>query len=89
MKLVLKQPITVDGKTYEYGFMSLSTSSGFSNPNEYTFALRIIPYRINENNEIEKLEEASISHSYLNVLNSPISETGEAIIDSIQELLNK
>jgi hypothetical protein len=89
MKLTLKQPIIVEGKTYEYAFMSLSTSSGFSNPEEYTFALRLVPYRINENNEVEKLEDASMSHSYLNVLNSPISETGETIINAIQELLNK
>lgn len=89
MKLQLKTPIVIEDKTYEFVHLSLSTSTGFSNPEEYTFALRLTPYRILEDGSIEKLEDATLSHSYLNVLNSPISETGEAIINSIQELLNK
>lgn len=89
MKVKLKEPIIVEDKIYEFAHISVSMSTGFSNPEEYTFAFRAVPYRINENNEVEKLEDVIISHSYLNVLNSTVSDIGEGFINNVQELLNK
>lgn len=89
MKLQLKTPIVIEDKTYEFVHLSLSTSTGFSNPEEYTLALRLTPYRILEDGSIEKLEDATLSHSYLNALNSPISEEFTEILNILQKLLNK
>jgi hypothetical protein len=89
MKLQLKTPINIEDKTYEFVHLSLSTSTGFSNPEEYTLALRLTPYRILEDGTIDKLENETSSHSYLNALNSPISEEFIEIINTLQKLLNK
>lgn len=89
MKLKLKTPILIEDKIYEFAHLSLSTSTGFINPEEYTLALRLTPYRILEDGVMEKLEESTSSHSYLNGLNSPISEEFGEILMSIQKLLNK
>ena len=89
MKLLLKNPITFEGEIYEYAFLSLSTSTGYNNPDQYTFALRLTPYRVNESGEIIKLEDATMSYSYLNVLDSDNAGTEIAILNSIQELINK
>ena len=89
MKLNLKTPITIEDRTYDFVHLSLSTSTGFFNPEEYTLALRLTLYRILEDGSIDKLEEVSSSHSYLNVLNSPISEEFEEILIVIQKLINK
>lgn len=89
MKLQLKTPIVIEDATYEFAHLSLSTSTGFSNPEEYTLAIRFTPYRILEDGSIEKLEDATLAHSYLNALNSPISEEFTEIINTLQKLLNK
>ena len=89
MKLQLKTPIIIEDKTYEFAHLSLSTSTGFSNPEEYTLALRLTPYRILENGVIDRLEGETFSFSYLNALNSPVSEEFTEILTTMQKLLNK
>lgn len=89
MKLKLKSPIIIEDKIYEFASLNLSTSTGINNSEEYIFALTITPYRILDNGVIDKLETESLSYSYLNGLNSPISEEFTKILKIIQELLNK
>lgn len=89
MKINLKTPIVIEDKTYEFAHLSLSTSTGFSNPEEYTLAVRLTPYRILEDGTIDRLENETSSYSYLNALNSPISEEFTEILNTLQKLLNK
>jgi hypothetical protein len=89
MKLKLKTPIVIEDKIYEFVHLSLSTSTGFINTDEYTLALRLTPYRVLEDGSVDKLEEATVAYSYLNVLDSPIAEEYTEILTALQKLLNK
>lgn len=89
MKLKLKTPIVIGDKIYEFVHLSLSTSTGFTNTDEYTLALRLTPYRVLEDGSVDKLEEATVAYSYLNVLDSPIAEEYTEILTALQKLLNK
>ena len=100
MKLTLKQPIQleVEGKKIEYPFahLSLSMSTGFTNPDGYSVSLRLVPFRITESNEVEKLEEKSFTLSSLDGLNATVHGGSEQlttltteIIASVQKFINK
>ena len=89
MKINLKTPIVIEDKVYEYAHVSLSTTTGFSNPEEYTLAIRLTPYRVLQDGKIEKIEESIISYSFLSALNSPLSEEFKEIITVIQKIVNK
>lgn len=89
MKLILKQPIIVDGIEYPFAMLSLSMST---NPNEvekYFFSSNIIPYRIDETGVIEKLDEASLPMSVISVLESQYEQLGRDILNAVQNQLNR
>jgi hypothetical protein len=92
MKLTLKQPIVItengETKIYEYAFLNLASSTGFNNPDQYTLALRLTPYRILPDGKLDKLENQVTSHSYLDALNSPVKDAATAILNVIQQTIN-
>jgi hypothetical protein len=88
MKLELKQPITIDKEVYPYAHLSLSMSTGFSDVEAYTFALRLVPYRIAESGEIIKLETHQLSISSLNGLVDQVAGALTTdIITAVQKFL--
>jgi hypothetical protein len=93
MKLTLKEPIIIgegeEQKVYEYAFLNFSTSTGFVNPEQYTLALRLTPYRVSSDGTFDKLEERVSSYSYLDALNSPLRNTAIEILNVIQQIINK
>jgi len=88
MKLQLKNPIQIEDKIYPYVMLSLSISTNQMSIEQYMFASNLVPYRINENGEVEKLEDRSIPISVLNILDSQFKDLGEDILNSIQSQLN-
>lgn len=89
MKLVLKQPIVVEGKEYPFAMLSLSMSTNQNDVEEYFFACNLTPYRIDENGAIDKLNEASLPMSVVNVLESQFHELGNDILTAFQNQLNR
>lgn len=89
MKLVLNQPIVVDGIEYPFAMLSLSISTNQNDVEKYFFAGNLTPYRIDENGAIEKLDEASLSMSVISVLESQYEQLGRDILTAFQNQLNR
>jgi hypothetical protein len=92
MKLELKQPIFVieneENVTYPYAHLSLSMNTGFSDVETYTFALRLVPYRVTETGEIIKLESHQYSISSLNGLTDQVAGVlTNKIITAVQSFI--
>jgi hypothetical protein len=97
MKLLLKTPIVIEEKhlliftkkiEYPYAHISLSMTTGFSDAESYTLAMRIVPYRITEEGQIEKLESHQQSISSLNGLSDNIAGTlTKDLVSAIQKHL--
>lgn len=88
MKIELKNPITVGEDTYNHAHLSLSISSGFSDIDSYTLALRLVPYRLAENGEIIKLETHQLAISSLNGLTDQLaSGLTIEIIEAVQKFV--
>lgn len=88
MKLQLKNPIQIEDKIYPYVMLSMSISSNQVDVEKYFFATNLVPYRIDGDGKIEKLEDRSIPISVLNILDSQFKTLGEDILNSIQSQLN-
>ena len=99
MKITLKQPIQIEvkGKAIEfpYAHLSLSMSTGFTNPDSYSVSLRLVPFRITDEGQIEKLEDRAFTLSSLDGLDKTIHGGSEQlstltteIISSIQKFVN-
>lgn len=89
MKLVLNQPIVVDGIEYPFAMLSLSISTNQNDVEKYFFAGNLTPYRIAENGAIEKLDEASLPMSVISVLESQYEQLGRDILTAFQNQLNR
>lgn len=89
MKLQLKTPIETAGKIFENVLLSLSISSNQNNVEEYMFACSLTPYRIDEEGNVEKLEDANIPMSVINVMDSQFKDLGTEILSALQNQLNK
>lgn len=105
MKLTLKEPIIIEETNYlifkkkiEYPFahLSLSMSTGFTNPDGYSVSLRLVPFRINDEGQVEKLEDKGITLSSLDGLDKTIHGGSEQlatltteIVASIQKYINR
>ncbi len=89
MKLVLKQPIVVEGVEYPFAILSLSMSTNQNDVEKYFFASNLTPYRIDENGAIEKLDEASLPMSVISVLESQYEQLGRDILTAFQNQLNR
>lgn len=89
MKLVLKQPIVVEGVEYHFAMLSLSMSTNQNDVEQYFFASNLIPYRIDGNGAIEKLDEASLPMSVISVLESQYEQLGRDILTAFQNQLNR
>lgn len=93
MELNLKNSIIItdengNQKEYKRLALSLSTSTGYNNVDEYTFALRLVPFRIDEEGNVDRLEDETISHSFLNVLDSNFKDCGNSILEALQKEIN-
>ena len=88
MKLVLKQPIVVEGVEYPFVMLSLSISTNQNDVEQYFFASNLTPYRIDENGAIEKLDEDSLPMSVISVLESQYEQLGRDILTAFQNQLN-
>lgn len=89
MKLVLKQPIVVEGKEYPFAMLSLSLSTNPTDVEQYFFASNLTPYRIDEYGAIEKLDDASLPMSVISVLESQYEQLGRDILTAFQNQLNR
>lgn len=89
MILKLKTPIEADGKTYENVLLSLSISSNQNSVEDYMFACSLTPYRINEDGNVEKLDDANIPMSVINIMDSQFKDLGTELITALQNQLNK
>jgi hypothetical protein len=89
MKLVLKQPIVVEGVEYPFAMLSLSMSTNQNDLEKYFFSSNLTPYRIDENGAIEKLDEASLQMSVISVLESQYEQLGRDILTAFQNQLNR
>ena len=89
MKIVLKQPIVVEGKEYPFAMLSLSMSTNQNDVEKYFFACNLTPYRIDENGAIDKLDEASMPMSVISVLESQHEQLGRDILTAFQNQLDR
>jgi hypothetical protein len=91
MKLQLKTPIQHEDSTYPYANLRLSVSTQYGNPDGYSFAMTVTPYRITDSNEVELLNSHAMNFNSLNALedaNLLLKDCSTNVITEIQNLLN-
>jgi hypothetical protein len=94
MPITSSNPTIKDGVEYPYFGVNLAISPLWTNP-EYvggTVAMRLVPYRMDQNNLVDKLDDADKAVVYLDVFKDAENDPGLAsavtkIMQGIQEFI--
>lgn len=94
MPITSSNPTIQDGVEYPYYGVNLAISPLWSNPAYVggTVAMRLVPYRMDQNNQVDKLDTADKAVVYLNVFDDAQSDPGLAaavtkIMEGIQDFI--